>query len=141
MGSYLKSLDDFLLQGKASGKKFATGTATATIGSDYLLFDTEVGGAYMFYITVTGLTFTPSIIIMSEVGTPNWRSLYATGDFMLKTYSGVDIPQMAIWHDSSTGLRPFVYKYNANLYVDNTGFRLPVRAGIGGQNYKWISIE
>jgi hypothetical protein len=48
MAAYLKSLDDFLLQGKASGKKYVTGNGT-TDGNGYLV--------------VHGLTFRPRIII------------------------------------------------------------------------------
>lgn len=56
MSAYLKSLDDFLLQGRANGKRVATGTV--------LIGATTMSNTF----SLTGLPFSPSIVILTLKG-------------------------------------------------------------------------
>ncbi|MCM3204419.1 hypothetical protein [Paenibacillus illinoisensis] len=115
-------LDNYLLDGP-SGLKYATGNLLSNAGG--LSFTTTSNQAASYsYITVAGLIFLPSVIVITDVSTGAW-----VGTYSAKTAQ------------SSSGAYYFMaanqaqLKITGNAYINSTGFQLP--ANVASRNYEW----
>ncbi len=113
-----------------TGKRFQTGWVTSSANADRLqayLYYSQSSTVQKYYITVSGLTFTPSIII---------------------AYGNIAGTTCAVFYSSITGFvgvydNPYLYLFLANagaFYVNSTGFRLP-SSDYGNFSYQWIAVE
>lgn len=102
MASYLKSLDDFLLQGKANGRRWATGSTAAVYNLEYT-------------VTVSNLTFKPTIICCKYSET--WWSFYSWD------YNSGIILRLA-----STSSSAYTSANDTTTY--DTGFSIAVPSGL-----------
>lgn len=129
MGAYLKSLDDFLLQAKASGKKWASGTiTTASSGLTYTWWlNNAPSSGNGAYITVSGLTFIPTIIFV-----------YNNGSMTAFINSSSAIKLFAIY---AGGALPKQYDYPQTNVTIGTTFQVPANNVAYNTIVTWIAIE
>lgn len=113
-----------------TGKKYASGSVTsATSALNFILDDGTSSSQY--YITVTGLTFTPSLIEL-YYNTNYDRTFYSSnGQF---GSGGSKIAE-----DIKNSYTPQYFKLTGNAYVNNTGFQMPVM--VKGVSYIWRAYE
>lgn len=129
-GNIKNAINIFGLTGTYSAKSFATGTLTSTAAQNFTKFDgTTVSKPTA---TVTGLSFTPSIIIVSLVSGKSDRTFFADGTYNLK-YGATDVPINLI-PNNGAGIS-FQKVSPASV---TTGFVLPVDNL--GVSYDWIAI-
>lgn len=125
----------FGLTGSFAGKRWASGTIVSS--STSIAFEYRGGGTATWYsITVSGLTFKPSFIMVQLVSIP--FTYVTTYDEM-----GLDYPKSIKMFTTNTTV------FNANIIhfkgdaasasVTNTGFVLPVNAS--NATYSWIAFE
>ena len=125
----------FGLAGSFAGKRWASGTIVSS--STSIAFEYRGGGTATWYsITVSGLTFKPSFIMVQLVSIP--FTYVTTYDEM-----GLDYPKSIKMFTTNTTV------FNANIIhfkgdaasasVTNTGFVLPVNAS--NATYSWIAFE
>ena len=119
-------------------KKYASGTATSAVGAlSFLDASNGISGAYP--LSITGLTFTPStIMICKTLTTPvaGGGSMYRSGLNLASTGTYA----CPIAHFGSTNAMVSTIQLDGTTaYVNATGFRLPV----GGSNlsYNWYATE
>lgn len=112
-----------------TGKKFAEGTAT---GSSSELSFTRYQGTSMnrLYLTVSGLAFTPSYILIRKINQDNFSVSY---DSRRPNNNTITI------QDSETS--GSIFKSTGSAYVNSTGFRLPVSNNEFNASYQWIAVE
>jgi hypothetical protein len=115
--------------GYAGGKRWASGTVNCSSSQlGFIMYDGSVSN--FLYITVTGLTFIPSFIIIRRVA----------DDRFCVTYDS-----RAVWTDCIKMLyttnQGYTLRKTGNAYVDNTGFRLPVSNVAYNDAYQWIAFE
>lgn len=111
----------------ATGKKFASGTKTATSYTTFMLENGTTNSGWYGAVTVTGLTFQPSIIlIMSDIYV--WTAYYdaVTLNNGYKTIMGCI--------DSMSNVR----LDGSYAYVTSTSFKMPAPASA---SISWIAIE
>jgi hypothetical protein len=116
--------------------RVASGTASASGGGGAILFTVQGGAtSYFNYITVGGLTFTPSIILASATYNVDFMA------YVIHQYSphrgGVRCHIAYV----KNGINNTSYECvpGGNYYVTSTGFQIPVVAG--GVTYNWVAIE
>lgn len=133
-----------------SGKKFASGTETVKFPS-IEFFQRQnystTGSAYLPYIQVSGLTFTPSVILAygNKTNTfPQTRYIMTYGiglnafnasitDIIFTTQSYVDNSNANIYYYEMGSL---------NSYVNSSGFRIPVpNTADGSLVMTWVAYE
>lgn len=132
----IKSLSDFLLQGKTSGKKVASGNLTQS-GSQIYFTDCNGMQVYANPVLVNTLDFKPSMIIL--IARPS--SYSSPSNFYSTVYcaNGLDGSNTAtIYTVRGTSTFKF-YKLGDNGFVNTTGFRLPTDAV--GVSIDWYAFE
>lgn len=128
------------------GKKFATGTgsfggATMTIKSWYASSGDITASPRA--AVVTGLTFLPSIILVLQTGgtTRNGGTLYFKPMLDMVGLIGRNVDTF-ITKASNASLEYLATSENAAIYINNTGFKLPLDTGSAVQGgFSWIAIE
>jgi len=124
----LKSLDDFLLQGKTSGKKWASGTTTSGI--------------------VSGLTFRPSIVIIyaSKIGTYNeaYRYVYQSELVGIKNTSSRYFQNFGtyVMENQASNITVSGQPTASEAWsITDNGFNFSMGFTSTGFTYKWIAFE
>jgi hypothetical protein len=126
----------FGVAGSFNGKRWASGTATSSSSTtNFQYAGSGSGGTTLFSVTVTGLTFKPSTIIMIDT-VSNSVSVYSeiNDGFYPKT--------VKVFLFGSASASVSVYNIRGDVspaYVNGTGFCLP--AWSGSKTYTWIAIE
>lgn len=123
------------LTGTNSNKKWASGTTTSS--SITLAFtNAGGGGTSQYYIAATGLTFTPSKIILFD-NTTGDVTVCNTSDYLYYYTSTAygNIIHTAILSNYHTAYR----LDGTNAYVTGSGFRLP--CGGVNRSYTWYACE
>ena len=125
----------FGLAGSFTGKRWASGTVlSSTAGSDFQY----VGGGNIsyWYVSVSGLTFKPSFILLKGISTPH--SFMTTYDEL-----GLDYPKsVKVFSANSNALNANILHFKGDAVsaiVTNTGFVLPVNAM--NLTFSWIAFE
>lgn len=127
----------------STGKKFASGTVTAS--SSTLVFKNGSGGnVSKYHSTVTGLDFTPSVIILrtQPLGTSAGRqTVFIGNDSFFPSYPLTKITETFTYYDSTTGsLESSSFQLDGvSAYVNLGGFRMP-SWGLG-MTYEWFAFE
>jgi hypothetical protein len=111
-----------------TGKKFASGTVTSS-ASQLSYTWADGSGTNYAYVTVTGLLFQPSYILLKDAS--HDRSTVYDARF-------VDTHKITIGTNRSTNLYKTV-QIQANAYVNATSFRLPV--GALSTQFEWVAYE
>lgn len=129
----------FGLAGSAvAGKRVASGTAaSSTSGMAFAyLNDSAVN---LYYVTVSGLTFIPSVIIIKYFdGTVELETIY---DATSKIYAKA-VKLVANYSTYGSVNNSTVKGDTAGAYVYSTGFRLPIYSYISGTApWSWIAYE
>lgn len=109
-------------------KRWASGTVTSPSGiTNY----TPIGGGglYIYTITVTGLSFTPSFILVSNLTVSSYPTIYKNGG--IGRYNGVN-GNCAVCFNTAT------YLLDVSS-VTSSGFTLPV--GLQNTSYTWYAFE
>ena len=131
------------------GKKFATGTIAGSASSLSFLTPGETS-INMIYVTVSGLTFLPSVIMLvytNETYNHFRTAIYSKYGFGLCEGSAYYDTGKIIVTDKSGGHSdpspwPRVFKLAGNAYVNATGFRLPISSMVlMGNNVTWYAWE
>lgn len=127
--------------GSLGGKKFATGPAVYSSGDSTLFTTVASGTSNSEYVTASGLTFTPSTVIMYSPG--NGNASPATG-YYSSTLSGgyyvlTSLGKMNIYLDTNYSWteKYIVNGASSNIYYG--GFKLPVCNFM--YNWTYIAIE
>lgn len=110
-----------------TGKKYASGTLTTSEDLKYFYRAGDGNFSAYNYITVSGLTFTPSTVLY--IPTPSgytFSGIYHES-FLDSSYKVVKAGDTA-------------FRITGNAYIDSTGFQFPVRSGVTG-NYTWYAFE
>lgn len=127
------------------GKKWASGNAYSA--NDRIPATRAMGGVVenVYYTTVDGLNFKPSIIIISS----HYLASGDARDFTLLMPVNLPLYQLNAFEDriisgrvspSGNIANCYIYKLKDNMYVNNDGFRLPT--GTLTNVYKeWMAIE
>lgn len=120
------------INNESSGKKFASGLVTSNTTMEF--FDTRNDSVDFYSVTVSGLSFLPSIILLSEGGTGKSNTIYNENN----------IQNYKILVDYRTrGTEEYVESYGiykvAPIMITSTQFKLPVT--VANKIYKWIAIE
>jgi hypothetical protein len=117
----LKSLDDFLLQGKANGKKYASGTGTIVYGSG----NTQ--------LSVTGLAFRPTkIFVYSNNG--------GSDNYFVNYIESLNGSARSIVMTTPT---TYSYSPGGGTTITANGFTIYVCDGTygNGATASWVAIE
>jgi hypothetical protein len=129
-----------ILSGKSifgmSGTAKRVATGTVGTGGSAPFFTVQGGGSLNFnFITVSGLTFTPSVIIATATYNTDFTSVSIHK--YTSHYGGYRCHMTYIKNNVSN----YTYEAvpDANYYVTSTGFQLPVMGG--GVTYTWTAIE
>lgn len=131
-----------------AGKNFATGTIAGSASSLSFLTPGETS-INMIYVTVSGLTFLPSVIILvytNEAYDHFKTAIYSKYGFGLSEGSTYYDTGKIIVTDKSGGYSdpspwPKVFKLTGNAYVNGTGFRLPISTAILFSDATWYAWE
>lgn len=116
--------------GSLGGKRFATGISNGSGTTIACTFHDGTNGS-CYYITVSGLTFLPSYIILFETNNPaTYQTLYNKNAI----YNSFEI---CIAQQSLTTFQ-LIRKDGTNIYVSSSGFRIPSRYN---GNVSWLAIE
>lgn len=121
----------------SSGRK-ASGTVTASgTAENFVLVN---GGSYSTYsVTVSGLSFTPSIIIL-KADNGNGYMYESVYDATLFSDLYPKSVKMAVYNNNSYAPTNVHLKGDvAPAYVNNTSFKIPAQAL--SKTYSWIAIE
>lgn len=121
-------------------KRWASGTGTDTSSSQSAnsrIGTNTTSGVSVFSLTISGLTFTPTIIhifTVNSAGYPMVTTYYANA-----SYYGVAACKINTSYGATTSQALF-FDIGGNFYVSSTGFCLPMSGG-GGLSCNWIAIE
>jgi hypothetical protein len=111
-----------------NGKRWASGTVTSNSTQEVYTYSANTSGTNAFSVVVTGLTFTPSTILIHGMDNTIYTSVYS--QLLNNGY-----PAISYLYSGSI--------YNLKLttpgYVNNSGFKLPVSAVT--TSFKWLAIE
>ncbi|MGG6311554.1 phage tail protein [Paenibacillus macerans] len=129
------------------GKKFASGDATcSSMEQQYTRYTSNpsgVAGSWLYDLTITGLTFTPSLIFIYTPGAIAGTSYFTIykAEMNFAGLVDADILFIQINIGSSIGAgNGQVVKYMSPAFVNSTGFCLPVSGG-ASRAVSWIAIE
>lgn len=123
--------------GTLGGKRWASGTVsntTATLAFTYA----NGSSATLNYIAVSGLTFTPSLILIYGINTNSYSfltptSLYTQGGGESRILTG----NYDVAHTQSLAVHNI--RLSGNAYVNNSGFLLPNPRS--NSQFNWIAFE
>lgn len=117
----------FGVVGTNNGKRSASGTVTSSVNSSS--FSEDGTNITTPYVTVTGLAFTPRMILVYD------------GNKKLTIYSPNDLlPTNKIaWYNGNSTSAPRFIRAIGNAYVNNSGFQLPVTGA--STLFNWIAFE
>lgn len=134
----LNTANIFGVQGAAiAGKRFVSGTVFS--GQAQYAFYSRAGGGNSWYgLTVSGLTFKPSIIVCMFRDTRNDGTSYAGDSYTI--YSPITgYVLMFTAYDNSGQTSVTSYQVNVgDCYVNASGFRLPALPNV---TYNWMAWE
>ncbi len=127
----------FEIQGSATieslgGRKFATNTVTATAGYNNFTYSNGSGySTFSYYIIVSGLSFTPNLIILQCYDNFNYDYLTIYSSASQNPIKVASF-NMSKGNNSTTSLA-----LSSPAYVNSGGFLLPA---YGGGTYTWYAI-
>lgn len=126
---------------KINVKKVASGTAPLSSPNGTFLAYNDGSNHYHHYITVSGLTFKPSIIIATNTNLGEYTALYdnTRGREMVKTFYN------RLTQNNTSTVVSFLLRPNGGQgYVNSTGFCLPVvnvNVSDKASTVNWYAIE
>ena len=123
---------------KPSGIPGARGMATISSGTLNFVYTGNGTTVPLYYITVSGLTFRPSVIIIMRSGTGVYAALQCVTYLknpIAPGYREIALPFLG-QNEYNTG----EYSSNSNAYVNSTGFLLPVYNSNTVTNWEWIAL-
>ena len=119
------------------GKKWASGTATATLTNDYTYYSETLNRTKQTSVCVNNLDFTPSVVI---VYAPNLYSNLTITGVMVSDYSIVSVVHSA--YDSSSSNHSLKVRYKKKTIKN--GFAVPLgnsNSSMNGKTFNWIAFE
>lgn len=134
----LNTANIFGVQGAAiAGKRFASGSVFCGL-TQYVFYSRAGGGNSWYGLTVSGLTFKPSIIVCMFRDTRNDGTSYAGDSYTI--YSPITgYVLMFTAYDNSGQTSVTSYQVNVgDCYVNASGFRLPALPNV---TYNWMAWE
>jgi hypothetical protein len=145
-GKVFSSASGINLVGQATieslgGRHFANGPViSSSPTSNTMSFTRKEGGTIdLNYVTVTGLSFRPSIIILNG-GDPPYMNYTLYQDVYQKSeYNACAIVSRCSIYDNTTQDNYIIDGTVSPVVITSSGFTLPVRMG-GGYTYNWIAI-
>lgn len=123
------------------GKRWASGTVKSASGEiSFQLFQgASINTINMSYVTVSGLNFTPStILLFFDAGSPFYPYEFTVYQRSLTSQPSANVTEI-ITRKYSNGTY-YGLRATGNAYVNNTGFRLPASVGYD-YPFNWIAIE
>lgn len=121
----------------ASGKRYLSGTATSGTGTLPFQYAGTTGTNSVYYVTVTGLTFKPSTIIM--IPSQTWGYIVVYSELNDGVYPKT-VKAFNYTNSSSASISMWNFKGDvASVSVTSSGFVLPCASD--SFNYTWLAIE
>ncbi len=114
------------------GRQYATNTVASSSTSQYFTYTNGSGTNFMRYVVVSGLSFTPSLIVLERVdsgGINKYTTVYNSAipnSIMIASFNA----------ETNSGTSTYSLALNSPAYVNSTGFCLPTYNG----TYTWYAI-
>lgn len=121
------------ITGSSNGRR-ASGTATSSVPTLSFQFAGNTSTITMYYVAVTGLTFLPSVIVISGA-TNDYVTLYRTNGYYYPKEATVYSPQSLSGSTTIWNIKADI----SSASVTSNGFTLPV--GDSNKIYNWIAFE
>jgi hypothetical protein len=124
------------VSGNLQPKQYASGSVTSSASTQsfpYLLPNSGSGGNDpAYYVTVSGLSFTPSVIMLEATTQVDW-GMYNGVNALSYQHPGYDY----CCYDLNNCSWLFLTSGSTPVYINSSGFLLPV--GYSSANYNWIA--
>lgn len=128
------------VQGAAvAGKRFATGTVTSSGASAGTFYDGATYERLRPYVSVSGLTFTPSRIIVMSYGSDfTYVTMYDSNGVITGNDVKIAVMTCKPFYENGQG-HLGTFKMSGTAYVSSTGFALPCVRASGA--HTWFAYD
>ena len=122
-----------------AGKRFATGTVTSSGASAGTFYDGATYERLRPYVSVSGLTFTPSRIIVMSYGSDfTYVTMYDSNGVITGNDVKIAVMTCKPFYENGQG-HLGTFKMSGTAYVSGTGFALPCVRASGA--HTWFAYE